>query len=270
MIIDFHTHIFPEKIAARAISKLASIILIDPNTTGCIEGLRASMKDAGIDISVVLPVVTNAAQFDSILRFAAFVNETCSSRQEQRLISFGGIHPDDPEYRQHLNLLKSEGFPGIKLHPCYQNADFNDIRIKRILYAASEIGLPIVTHAGFDPYAPEHNFCSPDMILEVLKDVAPDNLILAHLGSYENYDESEEKLCGRNVYLDTAYSITRVSEEQWIRMVRKHGADRILFATDSPWADQKTCAELVRKSALTDQEKELILSENARKLLKIE
>lgn len=269
MIIDFHTHIFPDKIAARAVSKLASIISLPPSTTGRTEDLRASMKKAAIDISIVLPVVTGVAQFESILRFAAFINETYASKQEQRLLSFGGIHPDDPDYKQHLSLLKSEGFPGIKLHPSYQNVDFNDIRTKRILYAASEIGLPVITHAGFDFYTPEHNFCTSDMILDVLEDVAPDNLILAHLGSYENYDEAEEKLCGRNVYLDTAYSILRVSEEQWIRIVRKHGADRILFATDSPWADQKACAERIKKSALTDREKELILSENAKKLLKM-
>lgn len=269
MIIDFHTHIFPEKIAARAVAKLASVSSFQPHTTGCAEDLRASMKKAGIDISVVLPVVTDAEQFDSILRFAASINETYASRTEQRLISFGGVHPDDPDFKQHLNLLKREGFKGIKIHPNYQNVEFNDIRMKRILYAASETGLPIVTHTGFDPYTPDHEFCTPDMILEVLGDVAPDNLILAHLGSNENYDEAEEKLCGRNVYLDTAYSITRVSEEQWIRMVRRHGADKILFATDSPWADQKTCAELVQKSALTDAEKNLILSENAQKLLKM-
>lgn len=269
MIIDFHTHIFPEKIAARALSKLTSVINLQPSINGCAEDLRASMKKAGIDISVVLPVVTDIKQFDSILRFSVFINETYSSQQEQRLISLAGIHPDDPDYKERLALLKREGFAGIKLHPNYQNIEFNDIRIKRLLYAASEIGLLIITHAGFDPYTPEHEFCNPDMILDVLEDVAPENLILAHLGSNENYDEAEEKLCGRNVYLDTAYSITRVSEARFIRMVRKHGAEKILFATDCPWAEQKTCAEVVKKCALTDWEKDLILSENARKLLNI-
>lgn len=268
MIIDFHTHIFPEKIAARATARLASFLGQKPCTAGCAEDLRASMKKAGINVSVVLPVVTEAAQFESILRFAASINETYAAKPEQKLVSLGGIHPDDPDYRQHLRLLKREGFPGIKLHPSYQNVEFNDIRMKRILCAASEIGLPVVTHAGFDPYTPEHDFCSPDMILEVLKDVAPENLILAHLGSNENFDEAEEKLCGQNVYLDTAYSIARISREQWVRMVRKHGADRILFATDSPWADQSVCVERVRESALTTREKELIFSENAEKLLK--
>ncbi|MCI7813363.1 MAG: amidohydrolase family protein [Lachnospiraceae bacterium] len=269
MIIDFHTHIFPEKIAERAISKLAAIVNLTPSIDGCAEGLRASMKKADIDISVVLPVVTDVKQFDSILRFAVFINETYASVQEQRLLSLAGIHPDDPDYKTHLVQIKHEGFAGIKLHPNYQNVAFNDIRMKNLLYAASEIGLSIITHAGFDPYTPDHEFCTPDMVLDVLKDVAPENLILAHLGCNENYDEAEEKLCGQNVYLDTAYSITHVSETQFIRMVRKHGADKILFATDCPWAEQKTCVEILKKCALTDREKELILSTNARKLLGI-
>lgn len=270
MIIDFHTHIFPEKIAARALAKLAAVVNLTPSIHGCAEDLRASMEKAGIDISVILPVVTDVKQFDSILHFAAYINETYASAHKQRLISLAGIHPDDPDYKTHLALIKREGFAGIKLHPNYQNVEFCDIRMKRLLYAASEAGLSILTHAGFDPYTPEHEFCTPDMVLDVLKDVAPQNLILAHLGCNENYEEAEEKLCGQNVYLDTAYSITRVSEAQFIRMVRKHGADKILFATDCPWAEQKTCVEVLKKCALTDWEKELIFSANAARLLGIQ
>ena len=269
MIIDFHTHIFPEKIAERAVSRLSAIVNIIPSTDGCAEGLRASMKKAGINLGVVLPIVTDVDRFDSIIRFASFINETYGSCHEQRLVSFAGIHPDDPDYKERLVQLKREGFAGIKVHPNYQNIEFNDIRMKNLLCAASEAGLPIVTHTGYDPYTPDHGFCTPDMILEVLKDVAPENLILAHLGSNENYDEAEEKLCGQNVYLDTAYSISHVKEAQFIRMVRKHGADKILFATDSPWTEQKTCVEIVKKCALTDWEKELILFKNATKLLGI-
>lgn len=269
MIIDFHTHIFPEKIASRALAKLAEVVKQEPSINGCAEGLRASMKRAGIDMSVVLPVVTDVKQFDSIFRFAAFINETYASAKEHRLISLAGIHPDDPDCKAHLVQIKREGFIGIKIHPNYQNVEFNDIRIKRLLDAASEQGLFVITHAGFDPYTPDHEFCTPDMILEVLRDVAPENLILAHLGSNENYEEAEEKLCGQNVYLDTSYSILRVEEDRFIRMVRGHGADKILFATDCPWAEQETCADVLKKCALTDREKELILFKNAGRLLGI-
>ena len=269
MIIDFHTHIFPEKIAARAISRLAAVANLKPSTNGCAEDLRASMKKAGIDVSIVLPVVTDLRQFDSIIRFAAYINETYAAGKEQRLLSLAGMHPDDPDYKSHLAQLKRQGFVGIKIHPNYQNVEFNDLRMKHLLSAASEIGLPVITHAGFDSYTPDHEFCTPDMILDVLKDVAPENLILAHLGSNRNYKEAEEKLCGQNVYLDTGYSITEVSESQFIRMVRRHGADKILFATDCPWADQKNCVGILKNCALTDEEKELILSKNAMRLLDI-
>ena len=99
---------------------------------------------------------------------------------------------------------------------------------------------------------------------------APKNLILAHLGNNENYDEAEEKLCGLDLYLDTAYSITRVTPAQLTRMVRKHGADKVLFATDVPWAHQDECVNVLKASPLTDWEKELIFSGNAKKLLHLQ
>ena len=104
----------------------------------------------------------------------------------------------------------------------------------RVIYAASELGLIITTHTGVDPYTTDETFCSPDMILRVLKEVAPPKLVLAHMGNNEHYDESEQKLCGQNVYLDTSYSIMHMPEEQFVRMVHRHGADKVLFATDAP------------------------------------
>lgn len=269
MIIDFHTHIFPEKIAAKAVGKLASIINLEPSINGCESDLIASMERAQIDVSVILPVVTDVRQFNSITRFASYINETYADRKDRRLISFAGIHPADPDCLHQLALIKREGFTGVKVHPNYQGMDFSDIRMKRMISRATELDLAVLTHAGFDPYTPGREFCTSDMILDVIKDVAPQKLILAHMGSNMYYDESEEKLCGQNVYMDTAYSIVHMTQDQFVRMVRKHGADKILFATDCPWAKQKTCVEILKNSALTDEEKEMILSVNARRLLNI-
>lgn len=262
MIIDFHTHIFPEKIAARAVEKLASCIHLEPAFNGCAAGLLESMEKAGIDKSVILPVVTSPAQFDSILRFAVYINETTPG-----LHSLAGIHPDSPDWKAQLELIANEGFKGVKIHPNYQGVLFSDIRVKRILYRASELGLFLLTHAGYDPYTPDEEYCSPDMILEVVKDVQPENLILAHMGSNMYYDEAEEKLCGLNVYMDTAYSICHMQEEQFVRMVRKHGADKILFASDCPWSNQKNDVEILNRTPLTAEEKELIFHKTAEKLL---
>lgn len=268
MIIDFHTHIFPDKVAEKAIPNLSSIIHLTPSMNGTINGIQSSMEKGGIDISVILPIVTTPHQFDSILRFAVHVNETCAEGAGPRLISFASVHPLADDYKAQLHLIKNEGFKGIKLHPNYQGMHFDDIRYMRIIDTASELGLSILTHAGYDPYTPDEEFCSPDMILRILDEVAPPRLILAHMGSNEHYTESEQKLCGGSAYFDTAYSIMHMPEEQFVRMVHLHGADRILFGTDAPWTSQKECAErLMSFTGLSEKEKQMILSENAGLLL---
>ena len=90
------------------------------------------------------------------------------------------------------------------------------------------------------------------------------------MGSNTNYEESLKKLCGQNVYLDTAYSILHMEEELLTRMIHSHGADKVLFATDSPWADQKACVEKIQTlPGLSVEEKKQILSGNAQYLLGI-
>ena len=58
MIIDFHTHIFPEKIAGRTLDYLKEICQTEPYTDGTAKDLIRSQKEAGVDISVALPAVT--------------------------------------------------------------------------------------------------------------------------------------------------------------------------------------------------------------------
>jgi predicted TIM-barrel fold metal-dependent hydrolase len=270
MIIDFHTHIFPDKVAAKALPKLSSVCGFTPNMDGTITGLQSSMEKGGIDVSLVLPIVTEPRQFDSILRFASYINETQSEGSGPKLFSFASVHPDEPQYKEQLRTIAREGFRGVKVHPNYQGVVFDDIRYLRLIDTASELGLCVLTHAGYDPYTPDKDFCSPDMILHVLREVAPPRLILAHLGSNENYTEAEEKLCGQNVWLDTAYSLMHMPEAQFVRMVHKHGADKVLFGTDAPWTSQKESAEkFCALTGLSQKEKQQILYENAAFLLGI-
>ena len=79
MIIDFHAHIFPDKIAHKTIDMLSEKGGIPPFSDGTLSGLVSNMVDAGIDISVNLPVLTNPTQFDSVNRFALQINESFSS-----------------------------------------------------------------------------------------------------------------------------------------------------------------------------------------------
>ena len=75
MIIDFHTHVFPDKIAQKTIESLASNSNNKPNTDGTIQGMLDAMSRAGADICVTLPVLTKPTQFESVLNFVSNINE---------------------------------------------------------------------------------------------------------------------------------------------------------------------------------------------------
>lgn len=282
MIIDFHTHTFPPKIAAAALDKLSDNSGSRPYSNGMIDGLQDSIKKSGIDMAVVLPVATSPSQYETINRVAIETNE---HTDETGILSFGGIHPDNDNYKDILSSLKNNGVKGIKLHPVYQNVNFDDIRMKRIVYEASSLGLITLVHAGYDIGFPGWNQAVPQRVINVIKDVAPEKLVLAHMGGWNCYEDVCELIAGKEVYLDTAFTINpiekkdgtglseyndvQMTNEQFVNLVRKHSADRILFGSDSPWTDQGQYVELVKNSGLTDEEAEKILGANAARLLDI-
>lgn len=268
MIIDFHTHIFPDKIAVATVDKLKSY-LCDAGeecaayTDGTLTSLRESMKKAGVDKSVILPVVTNPKQFDSINRFSAEVDK------ENDIIAFGGIHPDNESPEEKLDYIKSLGLKGIKLHPDYQGTYINDEKYVRIIRYAEEIGLITLIHAGYDVLSPDDIHCTPDRAIDMLKKVeAKENnkIILAHLGGHRGAEESFEKLCGENVWLDTSYVLNKIEPQLLIRMFEKHGFDKILFASDSPWGGQKSFVETLEKLDISEKNKDKIFYKNAEHL----
>ena len=269
MIIDFHTHIFPDKIAVQTVEKLKSY-LCDAGeecaafTNGTLASLTASMKEAGVDISVILPVVTSPKQFESINRFSAERNN------RDGIIAFGGIHPDNENPEEKLDYIKSLGLKGIKLHPDYQETYVNDEKYIRIIRHAEKIGLITLIHAGYDVLSPDDIHCTPDRAIDMLTKVGAgenNKIILAHLGGYRGEEESLEKLCGQNVWLDTSYVLDKIEPELLIKMLEKHGFDKILFASDSPWGDQKRFVQALVSLDISEESKEKIFCRNAERLL---
>ena len=271
MIIDIHTHVYPDKIAERAVSKLEKNAGIKARVNGRKDGLRESMREAGVDYSLLLPVATSAKQVDKINEEAG---QTNAGADQTGLLSFGGIHPDTENYKEVLRRICALGLRGIKLHPDYQEAFFDDIRYKRIVSEATELGLYIMVHAGEDIGLPEPIHCRPQHVLEVLKDTQSDHLILAHMGGWRLWDEVEQMLSDQPVYIDTSFSENYIQgvgglldRESFVRIVRKFGAGRVLFGTDSPWSSQKESVEWFMETDLSAEEKEKILSGNAKKIL---
>lgn len=280
MIIDIHTHTFPDKLAATTIPKLEVMSHTRAYIDGTNGGLKASMEKAGVDYSVVLPVATNARQVQHVNDSSQRINEHFD---ETGIFSFGCIHPDYADYRAELARVQELGLKGIKLHPVYQDVNFDDPRILRILDRAAELGLIVITHAGYDVGFPGRVRVTPAMVSHAVKEVGPLTLILAHMGGWHNWDEAEQLLADAPVYLDTSYSLGNLnplddgyykpedlpmlSQEQFLRMVRSFGPERFFFGTDSPWGDQAESLARIRSLPLTQEEKDGILGGNAQKLL---
>ncbi len=279
MIIDFHTHTFPDKIAAAAIDKLQHASHSKAFTNGSVSGLQASMQSAGIDHSVVLPVATNP------LKVSAMNDISCQLTGQNGLIYFGCIHPNMEGAEAELTRIAGKGLKGIKIHPVYQDVDIEDPRFLRILDKAGQLGLAVVMHAGDDIGFPGVVRCSPEMTARALRQVGPVQLICAHMGGWRNWGQVVDCLASTAVMIDTAFSlgaITPLEEEyykeeelqllkaeEFCQLVRAFGADRVVFGTDSPWDDQGAALEAIRALTLMEEEKEKILGGNAQRILQI-
>lgn len=266
MTVDFHTHIFPDKIAKAAISKLAATGNSSPFTDGTLAGLKKSMKESGIDYSVILPVATSAHQFDSVNRFAAEING------KDGIFSFGGIHPDNESVEEKLDYIKSLGLKGIKLHPDYQKTFIDDEKYIRIISYCIKIGLYVSIHSGIDVGYPDPVHCTPERALKLLNAVPKHNkplIIFAHTGAFGMWNEVEKYLVGQNVYFDLAFCLDKIDFGQLARIIKKHGSDKILFGSDSPWASQKEYRVLLEALPISDSDKEKIAFENAFKILSL-
>ncbi len=267
MIIDFHTHIFPDKIASATINALSASASIPPHSNGAKSGLFESMEKNRIDLCVNLPVLTKPTQFDSIFKFGTALN--AEKQTQGRVISFAGFHPDIEDYEEKLTQVKQNGFLGIKIHPDYQGTFFDDQRYINILACAKALGLITVTHAGLDgAFIGQEIKCTPNRVLKLLDAIGGyDKLVLAHLGGNELFDDVYGCLAGENVYFDTSYVLPLLSQAQFEKMLERHGENKILFATDSPWQDQGKMVNIIKSYELGKKTENKILCENAKKLL---
>ncbi|MDD5727678.1 MAG: amidohydrolase family protein, partial [Victivallales bacterium] len=223
MIIDFHTHYYPEKIVERAL-RCAEGAGIKAVTDGTRDGLMESMRRAGIDYSLALPLANTPDNVRGINRWAQLHNRA-------PVFLLGSIHPFAKKPLELIRQIADMGFKGIKVHPEYQDFYFEDEELFPVWEACIENRLFVLTHAGKDINFPPPYKTSPAGLAQFHKRFRELRLVLAHLGSFEMWDESEELIAGLPVYLDLAFTLGHIPDEQLVRIIRKHGAERVLFGT---------------------------------------
>jgi predicted TIM-barrel fold metal-dependent hydrolase len=263
MIIDIHTHCFPDELALKAIPLLSEKAGIKSFSDGTVKQLKKSMAVAGIDISVLQPIATKPEQTKGINRWAVSV-------QDKNIITFGTIHPDFADWKDEIRWLTEAGIRGVKFHPEYQDFFVDDPKMFPIYEELAKAGLIILFHAGVDLgyTAPYH--CTPCRLEKILDSFPNATIIAAHMGGYRYWDDVEKYLIGKNVYFDTSYALEELGNERAEQLIKAHGVQKVLFGTDSPWRDQTKEISFIRSLNLRSAEINEILGKNASRILRKE
>ena len=89
-----------------------------------------------------------------------------------------------------------------------------------------------------------------------------------HFGGWDDWDNVEEILIGKDVYIETSFAFSYMENERLTRLAQSHSADQLLFGTDSPWRDQSEDLDQWRTLHLPNDLLQKILGQNAENLLK--
>ena len=268
MIIDFHTHSFPDALAPRAMAALkqnvSDKIPVVAHTDGTASGAKEILQEAGIDLAVVCNIATNAKQEHNVNSYAI------SLLEDHFFVPLGSLHPDSENIEDELDRLTSCGIKGIKLHPDYVRIPISDSRYDKLLSLISERGLFCIMHTGFDPVSPDKIHATPKMLLDTIKKHPSLTLIAAHMGGSKLASEVLNTLVGTGIYIDTSLSSLRTDERDTLyKILAEHDEDRILFGTDTPWSNPKDEIAFISNAPISNERKAKIFEMNARRLLGI-
>ncbi len=263
-IIDFHTHAFPDALAERAMKTLLEegrrMYDVRAHIDGRLSSLISSMDKNNIEKSIVCSIATRPSQFDSIILWSGKV-------MSERILPFPSFHPADEGFPERISRIKAGGFKGVKFHPYYQDFVIDDERFFPVYERICDAGLIVMMHTGFDLAFERRRIADPARIVRVLDKFPELKLVTTHLGAWEDWDEVERHMVGRNIHMEISYSLEILSREKARHIILSHPKEYVLFGTDSPWTNQGETLSLLRGLDLGEERERLILRENALRLL---
>ncbi len=270
-LIDAHAHAYlPEDLDVlrnRLIALDGNLEDADPHKwrlrgAGSLEALIEQEKNAGIERFALLPVSANPAKVERLNHWVAEM-----AKIHPQIIPFGAALPSPEIQDRHIGELCSLGIKGIKIHSFLQKINLNSKETNRLFSMLSEVGLPVLVDTLYLPglmHAKPHlapflrNSMEFQTDVPTLARLACDHprltLIAAHLGCLYGWEHLEPLYDFENVFFDLSYVSRLLRPEQILKIIRKKGADHVLFGTDAPWRTPANVVEWFRKIELDPSE----------------
>ena len=206
MVTDAHCHIYPEKIAARAVAGTDGFYGINSRCKGTVADLLEMGDASGIDRFVVQSVATTPHQVERINEFIA----EAVAEGGGRFTGLGTLHPESEDIKGDIEHIIELGLHGVKLHPDIQKFKIDDYRCLKIYELCEKFNLPILMHTGDYRY----DFSNANRLLPVMEIYTGLTVIGAHFGGWSVWEEASEKLAKLpNLYVDCSSSLPFITSE---------------------------------------------------------
>lgn len=263
-VIDFHTHLWPDKIAEKAKEFLEASYRRPMTALPTVDNAIKFMDQSGVSKSVIASVATRPDQVDHI-------NNWLFSIKSDRFIKFAALHPFYEKWSYELDRIKDNA-QGIKFQPEFQMFYIDDERVFSVYEKIQKLQIPLLFHCGYELSLTGLIQAGPKQMLNVKKHFPGIKFIAAHMGGFRMWDglEKDNVILGDDYfYIDTSSSLVFMEKEQIYRFLNKHNKNKILFGTDFPVGNPKENIELIKSLNLEKDFFEKIMHVNAEHLLKI-
>ena len=265
-IFDFHTHVYPPRIAAKAVGALNHFYSFVSEGSGTLEDLLEQSGYAGVNGMALLGVATNAGQVEQVNE--GVLRSAAAARKEGfRTVAFIGMHQDYPYMSMELRRAKMLGAKGIKLHPDIQKVDVDDPRLCKLYALAKDFDLPICLHMGDN--RGDYQYSSPDKLVKVANAFPQVRFVAAHFGAYRAWQESDQLAKLPNVWFDTSSTLGALRTERAMELIDLFGTHRFFFGTDYPVTTAQRELERFFRLPLSDEQRQAILWDNAARFLSL-
>jgi uncharacterized protein len=260
MVVDIHAHAFPDFLAEKALANLSERSGdYSPQMEGTVTALLGSMDEAGVDMSCIANIATKPGQTAKIIEWSQKVSS-------ERIVPLGSVYPKSEQWEKELEDCVRAGFPGIKLHPLYQNFVVDDPSLYSFYEAVAAKGMFILFHAGYDIAFGDADHAKPSRFARIRRDIKDLVFVTAHLGGWHNWDEVYSETAGLDIFMDTSF-IHEVDRSVLDKILSRHSRDRFVFGSDTPWILQKDSLRDVLALPVDDDFKERIIGGNMMKYI---
>ena len=264
MIIDFHTHIYPQAVAAKILPAAKRKLKVAVPGTGGPDDLCRMMQSGDVSRSVLLPLAKGCHDVPGL---NDWVHAAASENHE--LIAFGAVHPLMENLDEELDRLAARGVRGVKMMPLLQQVYPDDPHCFKLCQELVDRDMILIAHAGRDPLDRPEVYGTPERFAAVAESFPDLKLVLAHLGGLRMWDAVRRHLlpAGGNVFFDTAYVSFYMEPREIRELIMDIGPERVMFGSDYPWEEPGRAAEIIRGLDLSVAEEDAIFYRNAAGLL---